>query len=102
MVDESWGRFLRAPRGGRHRAFRGGRPIRRGCSDVPLGRWWRRLNEAWAVTTDTAAGGIMGYLSVAQIALLRGPVGAMVPIYGTTVLLLIMLWRAGPTKAFPL
>jgi len=71
-----------------------------------LGRWWRRLNEAWAVTTDTAAGGIMGYLSVAQIALLRGPVGAMVPIYGTAVLLLLLLLitlcRAGPSKASPL
>jgi len=31
-----------------------------------------------AVSTDTAAGGIVGYLSVAQLGLLRGPVGAMV------------------------
>jgi hypothetical protein len=64
------------------------------------GRCWRRLDEAWAVSTDTAAGGIVGYLSVAQIALLRGPVGAIVPIYATTVLLLVIaLWRARPSKA---
>ncbi|HLM20313.1 MAG TPA: hypothetical protein VK390_02170, partial [Propionibacteriaceae bacterium] len=64
------------------------------------GRCWRRLDEAWAVSTDTAAGGIVAYLSVAQIALLRGPVGAIVPIYATTVLLLaIALWAARPSQA---
>jgi hypothetical protein len=63
------------------------------------GRCWRRLDEAWAVNTDTAAGGIVGYLSVAQLGLLRGPVGAMVPIYATTVLLLVIaLWRARPPR----
>jgi hypothetical protein len=65
-------------------------------------RCWRRLDEAWAVSTNTAAGGIVGYLAVAQLGLLRGPVGAMVPIYATTVLLLLIaLWAARPSKASP-
>jgi len=64
------------------------------------GRSWRRLDEAWAVSTDTAGGGIVAYLAVAQLGLLRGPVGAMVPIYATTVMLLIIaLWAARPSKA---
>jgi hypothetical protein len=66
------------------------------------GRCWRRLDESWAVSTNTAAGGIVGYLAVAQLSLLRGPVGAMVPIYATTALLLVIaLWAARPSKASP-
>jgi len=64
------------------------------------GRGWRRLDEAWAVNTDTVAGGIAGYLAVAQLGLLRGPVGSIVPIYATTVLLLVIALRAArPAKA---
>lgn len=63
------------------------------------GRGWRRLDEAWAVGGRTTGAGMVPYLAVAQLGLLRGPVGAMVPIYATTVLLLIVaLSRARPAE----
>lgn len=53
------------------------------------GRLWRRLDRAWLAGTRTRSGALVPYLTMAQLGLLRGPVGSLVPIYGTTVLLLL-------------
>lgn len=57
------------------------------------GRLWRRLDRRWAGGTGTRAGAMVPYLAIAQLGLLRGPVGSMIPIYGTTVVLLLVALR---------
>jgi hypothetical protein len=59
------------------------------------GRGWRHLDEAWAMRPESAAAGLVPYLAVAQLGLLRGPVGAMVPIYASTVLLIVLALSSG-------
>jgi hypothetical protein len=59
------------------------------------GRGCRRLDEDWAEGIGSTPGALVPYLAAAQLGLLRGPVGAMVPIYGSTVILLTLALLAG-------
>lgn len=62
------------------------------------GRLWRQLDRAWRVGPVTKKAAMVPYLVIAQLGLLRGPVGSLVPIYGSTVLLLIVLLRRNNTE----
>lgn len=52
------------------------------------GRGWRRLEEDWGHGTETVGGALVPYLAIAQLGVLRGPVGSLVPVYATAVILL--------------
>lgn len=65
------------------------------------GRLWRQLDRRWAAGTGTRSGAMVPYLAIAQLGLLRGPVGAMIPIYGTTVVLLLVALREPSTGPEP-
>lgn len=59
---------------------------------------WRRLERHWAVGTESVQGAMVPYLAIAQLGVLRGPVGSLVPIYaaGVMLLLLALWWRDRP------
>ena len=54
-----------------------------------IGAVWRRLDHSWRAGGRAAI--IASYLAVAQIGLIRGPLGSLVPVYGIVVMLLVAL-----------
>lgn len=63
------------------------------------GRGWRVLDDRWLDGTETASGAVVPYLAIAQLGLLRGPVGSLVPIYASTVILLLLALRVERSRA---
>lgn len=57
------------------------------------GRGWRTLDEKWRDGTGTLPGALVPYLAIAQLGLLRGPVGSLVPIYASTTIFLVFALR---------
>ena len=57
------------------------------------GRLWRRLDDEWADGTDTPWAALVPYLAIAQVGLLRGPLGSLMPVYATTLVLLFVAVR---------
>jgi hypothetical protein len=72
-----------------------------GAAGVMLvwGRCWRRLDEDWAGGIATTTGALVPYLAGAQLGLLRGPAGSLMPVYGSAVVLLAVALWAGRSGA---
>lgn len=58
------------------------------------GRLCASLDSAWLVDRLTRATVLVPYLALAQIGILRGPLGSNVPVYGTVLILLLLSVRS--------
>jgi hypothetical protein len=69
---------------------------------VVVGLVWARLDDAWLADRGGSMALLVPYLCLAQLGILRGPLGSLVPVAATTtVLLLLGLRGRGPARAAP-
>jgi len=54
------------------------------------GRLWRRLDDDWLVGLTAGGARLVPYLAIAQIGIIRGPLGSQVPVSEPTALLLVL------------